>query len=158
MDSVVTGKIVYCVVEDCEGDIVGLSNCFSVIYDKENNLYYTWCDIDQKYFDEGSIVVFETIEQGFANKAEEFRQLANDALFEKNGDKIKIAYGKILNICKNLAIKGECVAKINTLRVKELENSFIVNEVASLLRDEKFEVRIICWENGDTFEYMEIYW
>ena len=158
MDDVVTGKIVYGEVKNRDGYIVGFPNSFSVIYENKSKSHCTWCYIDQKDFDEGNIVVFETIEQSFANKAEEFRSLANNALFKKNEDKIKMTYEKILDICRNLAVKGDRMARISTQQVPELEDSFIVNEVISLLTDEKLKVETWLKAIDFGFEYMEITW
>ena len=162
------GKIVYGKVEDCDVDIIGYDYKYSILYDEKDAGGSTWHSIDNKDFEDGSIKLFETIEEENSSKklskAEELRDISNKVLLEKYGDDVKTAYEKVLNICKTYAENGDRYAIVDSKSVEELKNSFVVDKVSSLLINENLDVKVF-WKNigyyyqeDDLLNYMEITW
>ena len=65
MTEPVTGVIIFGVTEDCEGDLIGFSNYYSVAYDQKATDDCTCCILwydDRDEFDDEEFLEFETIE------------------------------------------------------------------------------------------------
>ena len=66
MKEPVTGVIVFGTTEDCEGDLIGLSNNYSIVYDQkatDGGTYGTLLYDDEYEFDKEEFLEFETIEE-----------------------------------------------------------------------------------------------
>lgn len=61
-EKVVTGKVVYGVVDDCENSEVGLEGYYSVIFDNMDDEGCTWCRLYERIFKNGELLLLETIE------------------------------------------------------------------------------------------------
>ena len=58
----VQGRIVFGKIEDCEGDVVGYDEVYSVLYDEAAGFCSTWCDIKNDMYIANNILIFETLE------------------------------------------------------------------------------------------------
>ena len=58
----VQGRIVFGKTEDCEGDVVGYDETYSVLYDEAAGFCSTWCDIKDDMDIANNILIFETLE------------------------------------------------------------------------------------------------